>query len=84
MRILIFTIVLSLIGCEKFTKASKHIKSGWTGLNRKVTLFNCDGIPIKSWEGQFMIELQGNSAAWIDENNKEVKISGTFIIEEID
>ena len=30
-----------------------------------------------------MIELIGNSASWIDDNNKEVKISGTFIIEEL-
>ena len=74
---------LLLFSCERFDKKIKHFKSNISGLDRRITIYNCDGDPLRIWEGNFMIELEGNSASWIDENNKEVKISGTFIIEEL-
>ena len=82
-KIIIIFLILFFAGCERMTKNVKHIQSGWTGLNRRITLYGCDGHIIQSWEGKFMIELNGTSAAWIDDNNKEVKISGTFVIEEL-
>ena len=82
-KIVIVLSILFLFSCERFDKKVKHFKSGITGLDRRVTLYTCDGEIIKTWEGNFMIELIGNSASWIDDNNKEVKISGTFIIEEL-
>ena len=82
-KIVIVLSILVLFSCERFDKKVKHFKSGITGLDRRVTLYTCDGEIIKTWEGNFMIELIGNSASWIDDNNKEVKISGTFIIEEL-
>ena len=81
--IIIVLSILFLFSCERFDKKVKHFKSGISGLDRRVTLYTCDGEIIKTWEGNFMIELIGNSASWIDDNNKEVKISGTFIIEEL-
>ena len=82
-KIIIVLSMLVLFSCERFDKKVKHFKSGISGLDRRVTLYTCDGEIIKTWEGNFMIELIGNSASWIDDNNKEVKISGTFIIEEL-
>ena len=82
-KIIIVLSILFLFSCERFDKKVKHFKSGISGLDRRVTLYTCDGEIIKTWEGNFMIELIGNSASWIDDNNKEVKISGTFIIEEL-
>ena len=82
-KIIIILSILTLFSCERFDKKIKHFKSGISGLDRRVTLYNCDGEPIRMWEGNFMIELQGNSASWINDNNKEVKISGTFVIEEL-
>jgi len=82
-KIVIVLSILFLFSCERFDKKVKHFKSGISGLDRRVTLYTCDGEIIKTWEGNFMIELIGNSASWIDDNNKEVKISGTFIIEEL-
>ena len=82
-KVSIIIMILLLIGCERMTKNVKHIQSGWTGLNRKITLYGCDGHIIQSWEGKMMIELNGSSASWLDNNNKEVKISGTFVIEEL-
>ena len=80
---ILIIVILLLLGCEKFTKNVKHMQSEWSGLNRRISLYGCDGHIIQSWEGKFMIELNGSSAAWIDDNNKEVKISGTFVIEEL-
>ena len=82
-KIIIVLSILVLFSCERFDKGVKHFKSGISGLDRRVTLYTCDGEIIQTWEGNFMIELIGNSASWIDDNNKEVKISGTFIIEEL-
>ena len=82
-KISIAVLIILFVGCEKLTKNVKHIQSGWTGLDRRVTLYGCDGHAIQTWEGKFMIELNGASASWIDDNNKEVKISGTFVVEEI-
>ena len=82
-KIIIVLSILFLFSCERFDKKVKHFKSGLSGLDRKITLYTCDGEIIKTWEGNFMIELVGNSASWIDDNNKEMKISGTFIIEEL-
>ena len=82
-RIIICISIMLMFSCEKFTKNVKHIQSGWTGLDRRITLYGCDGEVIRVWEGKFMIELNGASAAWIDDNNKEIKISGSFVIEEL-
>ena len=82
-KIIIVLSILVLFSCERFDKKVKHFKSGISGLDRRITLYTCDGEIIQTWEGNFMIELIGNSASWIDDNNKEVKISGTFIIEEL-
>ena len=84
-KIFLILLVLSTFfyyGCEGCNKEVKHLKSTWSGLNRKVTLYAYDGSIIKTWEGKFMVELMENVASWIDENNKEIKISGIFIIEE--
>ena len=82
-KIIIVLSILVLCSCERFDKKVKHFQSGISGLDRRITLYTCDGEIIQTWEGNFMIELIGNSASWIDDNNKEVKISGTFIIEEL-
>ena len=82
-KILMVLSVLVLFSCERFDKKVKHFQSGISGLDRRITLYTCDGEIIQTLEGNFMIELIGNSASWIDDNNKEVKISGTFIIEEL-
>ena len=82
-KIILVLLFLVLISCERFDKKVKHFQSGISGLDRRITLYTCDGEIIQTWEGNFMIELIGNSASWIDDNNKEVKISGTFIIEEL-
>ncbi len=83
--IIIFTLFLLILfaGCtEKQRKDLKHIKSGIVGLKRSVTLYSETGVVLKKWEGRFNIEIQGSFISFIDENGKEVKLSGTVIVEE--
>ena len=81
-KLLLLVVILCMFGCERLTKNAKHLQSGFTGLNRRITLYGCDGAIIQSWQGKFMVELNGPTASWINDDNKEVKISGTFVIEE--
>ena len=80
--VLLLVFSMSFIGCEGCNKNIKHFKSSTIGLKRKVTLYNCNGGIIKTWEGRFLVEMKGDAAAFIDDG-KEIKISGTYIVEEL-
>ncbi len=80
--VLAMTLVLG--SCtERQRKNLKHLKSDIIGLKRKVTLYDYSGKPIKSWEGRFKIEVQGGFLSFIDDSGKDVKISGTIVVEEL-
>ncbi len=68
---------------EKQRKELKHFKSDIIGLKRIVTLYDCNGNVIKQWKGRFKIEIQGAYISFIDNNGKEVKISGTVVVQEL-
>ncbi len=75
---------IALTGCtERQRKQIKHFKSDLIGLKRRVTLYDCNGHPIKSWEGRFKIEVQGAYLSFIDDDGKDIKISGTIVVEEL-
>jgi len=88
---IIFTLLLSasvimlvgsiMSGCEQAKKELKHAKSSTIGIKRVVTLYGCDGKIIKTYKGRFMVEMNGSVATFID-NGKEVKIAGTYTVEE--
>lgn len=74
---------ITITGCtERQRKNLKHFKSDLIGLKRKVTLYDCQGRVIREWRGRFKIEVQGNFISFIDDNGKDVKISGTVVVEE--
>ncbi len=74
---------LSVGGCtERQRKNLKHFKSDLIGLKRKVTLYDGQGRVIRQWQGRFKIEVQGNFISFIDDNGKDIKISGTVVVEE--
>jgi len=76
-------VLTSLVACtEGQRKDLKHFKSDIIGLKRRVTLFDNNGKPIKTWEGRFKVEVIGGFASFIDDNGKDVKVSGTVVIEE--
>ena len=71
-------------GCtERQRKNLKHFKSDIIGLKRRVTLYDCNGRVIKSWQGRFKIEVQGGYISFIDDKGKDIKISGTVVVEEL-
>ena len=75
--------MLSLPACtEKQEKSIKHFKSDIIGIKRKVTLYDCNGNVIRNWEGRFKIEIQGSYISFIDDNGKDIKVSGTLVVEE--
>lgn len=81
----IFVIVILAflsLSCEGEFKSIKHTKSSMVGLNRIVTLYNCNGDIIKVWVGQFMVETTDGVASFITDDGKEVKINGIYTIEE--
>ncbi len=82
--IFLFLGILLFAGCtEKQRKELKHVKSDLIGLKRVVILYDNNGKIIKQWKGRFKIEIQGNFLSFIDDNGKEVKISGTVLVQEL-
>ena len=78
-----FLLIFFITGCtEKQRKELKHFKSDIIGLKRVVTLYDNNGHVIKTWKGRFKIEIQGCFLSFIDNNGKEVKISGTIVVQE--
>jgi hypothetical protein len=53
------------------------------GLKRQVTLYDCNGNTIRSWQGRFKIEIQGSYLSFIDDDGNEVKVSGTVVVQEM-
>jgi hypothetical protein len=51
-------------------------------LERKVTLFDSSGKPIRSWDINSTYRADGTGIDFIDKNEKFVAINGTFIVEE--
>ncbi len=77
-------LIFSLTGCtERQRKNLKHFKSDIIGLKRRVTLYDCSGKVIRTWEGRFKIEVQGAYISFIDDNGKDIKLSGTIVVEEL-
>ncbi len=82
--ILLSFFMISLSGCtERQRKNLKHFKSDIIGLKRRVTLYDCSGKVIRTWEGRFKIEVQGSYISFIDDNGKDIKLSGTIVVEEL-
>jgi len=81
LAILALAICSALSGCGAFENAGKHLHSSLTGLDRKITLYDMTGKPIREWRTQAKVEDRGGTCFFIV-NGKAVTISGTFIIEE--
>lgn len=73
--------VLLCSGCGSWTNKLKHLHSSFTGLERKITLYDANGKVIKEWSTQAQIEDRGGSVFFVV-NGKAVSIAGTYIIEE--
>ena len=79
--ILLLIVIVFMSGCQTIKKDIKHWKSGWVGLKRHITLYSASGTVIREWHTDTMVEMSGSVASWI-QNGKEIKIAGTYVIEE--
>lgn len=59
----------------------KHLLSGFSGLERTVTFYDCNGKVIKSWTGDLNIEDQGGTIRFVA-NGKAIIVGGNFVVEE--
>lgn len=82
MKYFMILLYMTLVGCEDLGKTLKHTRSSLIGLHRKVTIYSSNGEPIKSWEGQFKVG-EGTALSFITDEGKEVKVTGTVIVEEL-
>ena len=81
-KILLVILCVGLLGCAQIKKKSRHFKSNLVGLDRTITLYAMDGSVIRQWDCKAKIEIKGNVISFIDENDKEIKLSGTAVIEQ--
>jgi starvation-inducible outer membrane lipoprotein len=72
----LITLLLLLSACQTCQRQIKY--ASW----RKITLYSADGKIIKEWNTQGQVETSGSIAAWL-QDGKDIKISGTFVIEEL-
>lgn len=78
---LLATALTVFSGCRSCVKDLNHLKSGVIGLDRVITLYAVDGTIIQQWETRDYVETtQGGVVAFLDEDNKEVKILGTVSV----
>lgn len=75
--------VLILEGCAGCEQDWSRTKSYTVDLTRTVTLYDCSGNAIKTWEIDGTIEDQGGSFRFMHKG-KAVTIAGTVLIEEVE
>ncbi len=74
--------VFGVTGCGVGANALKHLHSSFTGLNHKITLYSANGAVIKEWVTQAKVEDNGGTCFFLDDKDKAVTISGTFVVQE--
>jgi len=80
--LLIACIIFGLTKCNGFRSTAKKYTSNTTGLNRTVILYNANGEVIKTWNITSVIESNGDGVWFMNDQEKFIAISGTYIIEE--
>lgn len=75
-------LVLTMTGCESWSRAKKSIESDvGGGLDRTVTLYSNTGEEIKSWSGKFDVSESENEI-FFDLDGKRVIIHGGIVVNE--
>ncbi len=60
----------------------KHQLASAVGLDRVIVQLNANGQVIKKWEGRVKVDVTPSGLSFITEDNKEVKISAPYRVEE--
>ena len=74
--------LFSLTKCNGFRSTAKKYTSNTSGLHRTVILYNANGEVIKTWNITSVIEANGDGVWFMNDQEKFIEISGTYIIEE--
>ncbi|NBP03530.1 MAG: hypothetical protein EBU90_26245 [Proteobacteria bacterium] len=80
--LIIVTVVGLLTACGQLKNDLKHTQSDYFGLKRSITLYDANGRVIRNWHTRSKVEDRGGSCYFIDNNDKAIIISGSFVIEE--
>ncbi|MGC8605433.1 MAG: hypothetical protein ACP5VS_17330, partial [Desulfomonilaceae bacterium] len=64
-----------------FLMRNQGLWSGFSGLERTVTFYDCNGKVIKSWTGDLNVEDQGGTIRFVA-NGKAIIVGGNFVVEE--
>lgn len=80
--IILLLVLIFLGGCQSVKSCSRDVGSMGAGLIREVTLYSADGTIIGQWSGKIYVDTTDGIASFINENNKRIILSGTYVIEE--
>lgn len=76
-------IVLSLSGCGHYHSFVNQIQTSLGKIERRVTLYDSNGVVIKVWTTTNAIESYGPSGiAFVDSTKTHVRITGIIMIEQ--
>lgn len=75
-------VLFLLSGCGRIEQMGSHMVSSVAKLNRRITLYGAMGVPVRQWEGNYSVEIDGGTARFMHKG-KAVIINGSFTIEEI-
>lgn len=74
--------LLMFYGCKGCEQTFKSIKSKTIGMNRVITLYDCNGGVIQKWDGNINIDAQQSSFARFILDGKTWQVSGIVVVEE--
>lgn len=84
--ILLLSLILlvSVTGCKELERSVKDTKSGWTGLDRVVYVYDNAGNLLKTYEGDIDIEINeyGNKVKFELDGKRIMLNNATVIVEE--
>jgi hypothetical protein len=67
-------------GCQRMTKAEKHWRSGWNGLDRTISVYTDQGVLFGRWNAKTYVETRPPVIAFIDSAGREVKVMGGIVV----
>lgn len=78
-----FALLVSLSGCGHYRSVINQMQTAFGKIERKVTLYDSNGVVIKTWTTSNAIEAYGPSGiAFVDSNKVHVRITGIIMIEQ--
>jgi len=83
-RVAALSVLVLFAGCASQQAGCKSMQSSVSGLDRVVTLYDCNGGVIKTYEGRMLVgDTNNGGGIYIDIVGKQrIFIDGTYTVEE--